>query len=396
MIKMAEQIKVKKQSSIKRNRFLKHFFTYLYMILLSIIIIYPLLITTMTAFKNSDVVAFTLDFSGPWTLNNFKELFTDTLYGTWYGNTLIISIFTMVVQVAVITLAGIKMAEQIKVKKQSSIKRNRFLKHFFTYLYMILLSIIIIYPLLITTMTAFKNSDVVAFTLDFSGPWTLNNFKELFTDTLYGTWYGNTLIISIFTMVVQVAVITLAGYTYSRYNFAGKKWSLTFFLVVQMVPTMAALTAYYVLGMLLNGLDHDWFLILIYIGGGIPMNTWLMKGYFDTVPYDFDESAKLDGAGNFTIFWKIVMPLVKPMIAVQALWAFMGPFGDYMTARYLLREEQNLTVAVGLQEFISDPKNQQVALFAAGAILIALPICALFFYLQRYFVTGLTAGGAKG
>lgn len=290
----------------------------------------------------------------------------------------------------------IKMAEQIKVKKQSSIKRNRFLKHFFTYLYMILLSIIIIYPLLITTMTAFKSSDVVAFTLDFSGAWTLNNFKELFTDTLYGTWYRNTLIISIFTMVVQVAVITLAGYTYSRYNFAGKKWSLTFFLVVQMVPTMAALTAYYVLGMLLNGLDHDWFLILIYIGGGIPMNTWLMKGYFDTVPYDFDESAKLDGAGNFTIFWKIVMPLVKPMIAVQALWAFMGPFGDYMTARYLLREEQNLTVAVGLQEFISDPKNQQVALFAAGAILIALPICALFFYLQRYFVTGLTAGGAKG
>lgn len=289
----------------------------------------------------------------------------------------------------------IKMAEQIKVKKQSSIKRNRFLKHFFTYLYMILLSIIIIYPLLITTMTAFKSSDVVAFTLDFSGAWTLNNFKELFTDTLYGTWYGNTLIISIFTMVVQVAVITLAGYTYSRYNFAGKKWSLTFFLVVQMVPTMAALTAYYVLGMLLNGLDHDWFLILIYIGGGIPMNTWLMKGYFDTVPYDFDESAKLDGAGNFTIFWKIVMPLVKPMIAVQALWAFMGPFGDYMTARYLLREEQNLTVAVGLQEFISDPKNQQVALFAAGAILIALPICALFFYLQRYFVTGLTAGGAR-
>ena len=141
----------------------------------------------------------------------------------------------------------IKMAEQIKVKKQSSIKRNRFLKHFFTYLYMILLSIIIIYPLLITTMTAFKSSDVVAFTLNFSGPWTLNNFKELFTDTLYGTWYGNTLIISIFTMVVQVAVITLAGYTYSRYNFAGKKWSLTFFLVVQMVPTMAALTAYYVL-----------------------------------------------------------------------------------------------------------------------------------------------------
>lgn len=105
----------------------------------------------------------------------------------------------------------IKMAEQIKVKKQSSIKRNRFLKHFFTYLYMILLSIIIIYPLLITTMTAFKSSDVVAFTLDFSGSWTLNNFKELFTDTLYGTWYGNTLIISVLRWLFKLLLLPLQG-----------------------------------------------------------------------------------------------------------------------------------------------------------------------------------------
>lgn len=283
-----------------------------------------------------------------------------------------------------------------KIKNSGSIKRGRFFKKFFTYFYMVTLSGVILYPLLITCLTAFKDSEVQAFTLNFTGPWTLNNFSELFSATLYGRWYLNTLVISFFTMVIQVAVVTLAGYTYSRYNFAGKKWSLTFFLVVQMVPTMAALTAFYVLGMLINGLDHYWYLTLIYIGGGIPMNTWLMKGYFDTVPYDFDESAKLDGAGNFTIFWKIVMPLVKPMIAVQALWAFMGPFGDFMTAKYLLREDANLTVAVGLQQFIQDPKDQQVALFAAGAILIAVPICALFFYLQKYFVTGLTAGGAKG
>lgn len=283
-----------------------------------------------------------------------------------------------------------------KIKNSGSIKRGRFFKKFFTYFYMVTLSVVILYPLLITCLTAFKDSEVQAFTLNFTGPWTLNNFSELFSATLYGRWYLNTLVISFFTMVIQVAVVTLAGYTYSRYNFAGKKWSLTFFLVVQMVPTMAALTAFYVLGMLINGLDHYWYLTLIYIGGGIPMNTWLMKGYFDTVPYDFDESAKLDGAGNFTIFWKIVMPLVKPIIAVQALWAFMGPFGDFMTAKYLLREDANLTVAVGLQQFIQDPKDQQVALFATGAILIAVPICALFFYLQKYFVTGLTAGGAKG
>lgn len=126
------------------------------------------------------------------------------------------------------------------------------------------------------------------------------------------------------------------------------------------------------------------------------MNAWLMKGYFDTVPYDLDESAKLDGAGHFRIFYQIVLPLVRPMIAVQALWAFMGPFGDYMLSKFLLRSPENYTVAVGLQTFISDAKNQRVTLFAAGAILIAVPISVLFFFLQKNFVSGLTNGGTKG
>lgn len=121
-----------------------------------------------------------------------------------------------------------------------------------------------------------------------------------------------------------------------------------------------------------------------------------MKGYFDTVPRDLDESAKLDGAGHFRIFAQIILPLVRPMIAVQALWAFMGPFGDFLLAKFLLRTPENLTIAVGLQTFIANPQQQKVALFAAGAILAALPICLLFFFLQKNFVSGLTAGGTKG
>lgn len=277
-----------------------------------------------------------------------------------------------------------------------SAKFRRGLTQFFTYLFMILLSIVIIYPLLITASTAFKSGNIAAFSLNFKSEWTLRNFSRLFTETLYGMWYKNTLIISIFTMVIQVTVVTLAGYVYSRYRFYGRKSSLTIFLIIQMVPTMAALTAFYVMAFLLNALDRYWFLTMIYIGGGIPMNTWLMKGYFDTVPLDLDESAKLDGAGHFRIFGQIVLPLVKPMIAVQALWAFMGPFGDYMLARFLLRTPENQTVAVGLQSFVSDVTNQRVSLFAAGAILIALPICLLFFFLQKNFVTGLTSGGTKG
>ncbi|EAH3374534.1 sugar ABC transporter permease [Listeria monocytogenes] len=275
-------------------------------------------------------------------------------------------------------------------------RTTKFLTQFFTYLFLTVLTIIILYPILITASSAFKPGNIAAFTLEWSDSWTLNNFTRLFNETLYLDWYKNTLIIAVVTMIMQVTIVTLAGYTYSRYRFNGRKNSLIFFLIIQMVPTMAALTAFYVLAMLLGALDQYWFLTLIYIGGGIPMNTWLMKGYFDTVPRDLDESAKLDGAGHFRIFAQIILPLVRPMIAVQALWAFMGPFGDFLLAKFLLRTPENLTIAVGLQTFIANPQQQKVALFAAGAILAALPICLLFFFLQKNFVSGLTAGGTKG
>ncbi|WP_105112455.1 sugar ABC transporter permease [Streptococcus suis] len=277
-----------------------------------------------------------------------------------------------------------------------SVKTRRILNQTLTYLYLIVLSVIIIYPLLITIMSAFKSGNVVAFKLDSNINFTLDNFSKLFSETLYGTWYLNTLIIALLTMVIQTSIVVLAGYAYSRYNFIARKQSLVFFLIIQMVPTMAALTAFFVIALMLNALNQSWFLIFLYVGGGIPMNAWLMKGYFDTVPISLDESAKLDGAGHFRRFWQIVLPLVRPMIAVQALWAFMGPFGDYILSKFLLREKEFYTVAVGLQTFISDVKNMKIAYFAAGAILIALPISILFFFLQKNFVSGLTSGGDKG
>lgn len=270
-----------------------------------------------------------------------------------------------------------------------SMKRKRFFTQLLTYLYLISLVIVILFPILVTVSSAFRPGNTTAFSFHFDGPWTLSNFKTLFQDTLYLRWYWNTLIVAFFTMLIQVTVITLTGYAYSRYNFFGRKKSLIFFLVVQMVPTMAALTAYFVMAWLFNALNQYWFLILIYVGGGIPMNAWLMKGYFDTVPYDLDESAKLDGSGHFRTFYQIVLPLVRPMIAVQSLWAFMGPFGDFMLAKFLLRAQENYTVAVGLQSFITnDARNPKVTLFAAGAILIAVPISVLFFFLQKNFVSG--------
>lgn len=279
---------------------------------------------------------------------------------------------------------------------KTSAKFSKYLGRFFTYLFLITLSVIIIYPLAITVTSAFQPGNTTAFSLRFDTKWTLENFRRLFEETRYLGWYKNTLIVAITTMVAQVFIVTIAGYAYSRYNFIGRKQSLVVFLVIQMVPTTAALTAFFVMALLLDAINEFWFLSFLYIGGGIPMNTWLMKGYFDTVPYDLDESAKLDGAGHFRIFGQIVLPLVRPMIAVQALWAFMGPFGDYMLSKFILRNQEYYTVAVGLQTFINDTRNQRVALFAAGAILIALPISILFFMLQKNFVSGLVAGGTKG
>ena len=160
----------------------------------------------------------------------------------------------------------------------------------------------------------------------------------------------NTLVIAIITMIVQTSIVTFAGYAYSRYNFLARKQSLVFFLIIQMVPTMAALTAFFVMALMLNAFEPT--LVL-----DLPLCWWW---YSDECLVDervlryrsnliLIESAKLDGAGHFRRFWQIVLPLVRPMIAVQALWAFMGPFGDYILSSFLLREKEYFTVAVGLQ-----------------------------------------------
>ena len=126
------------------------------------------------------------------------------------------------------------------------------------------------------------------------------------------------------------------------------------------------------------------------------MNTWLMKGYLDTIPKELDESARMDGAGHLRIFWQIIMPLAKPIISVVALFSFIAPFGDFILARVMLRSEEKFTMGVGLYELVSKQFGNEFTTFAAGSVLIAIPITILFLAFQKYFVSGLTAGGTKG
>lgn len=279
-----------------------------------------------------------------------------------------------------------------------SMRRQKFIRLSLTYLVVLIMAVIIIYPILwvigasLTPGMSLSSSSLIP-----KNP-TWEHFKTIFNleKSNYLIWYWNTIKISLITMVSSVVVISIMAYSFSRYQFVGRKHGLTAFLMLQMVPNFAALIAIFVLARAANLLDTHAGLILIYVGGAIPMNTWLMKGYLDSIPKELDESARMDGAGHFRIFAQIIMPLAKPIIAVVALFNFITPFTDFILAKVILRSPEKYTLAVGLYDLVSRQYGSEFTTFAAGSVLIAIPISILFLSFQKYFVTGLTAGGVKG
>lgn len=279
-----------------------------------------------------------------------------------------------------------------------SIKRQKIIRLSLTYLVVMIMAVIIIYPILwvigasMTPGTSLSSSSLIP-----KNP-TWEHFKTIFNleKSNYLIWYWNTLKISLITMVSSVIVISFTAYAFSRYQFIGRKHGLVTFLMLQMIPNFAALIAIFVLARAADLLDTHAGLILIYVGGAIPMNTWLMKGYLDSIPKELDESARMDGAGHMRIFIQIIMPLAKPIIAVVALFNFITPFTDFILAKVILRSPEKYTLAVGLYDLVSRQYGSEFTTFAAGSVLIAVPISTLFLSFQKYFVTGLTAGGVKG
>lgn len=229
--------------------------------------------------------------------------------------------------------------------------------------------------------------------------WTLEHFKWLFFDDprgRYVVWYKNSLIVASFTSIFSVIVSTITAYAFSRYRFVGRKNGIFILLVLQMFPILMAMVAIYLLLSLVGLLNSLLGLIIIYVGASVPMMTFLVKGYFDTLPKELDEAAKIDGAGHLRIFIQIMLPLAKPILAVVALFQFMTPFMDFLLPRIVLRSEEKYTLALGLYNFVSNDFDNNFTRFAAGAILVAVPIALVFLFLQRYLIAGLTAGGTKG
>ncbi|WP_375165610.1 sugar ABC transporter permease [Cellulomonas sp.] len=228
-----------------------------------------------------------------------------------------------------------------------------------------------------------------------------SNFSAL-GDSMFWTWLGNTLQIAIATGVGTVLMGAAAAYAFSRFRFRGRRAGLTALLVIQMFPQMLAFVAIFLLLIGLGnvmpvlGLNSKLALIAVYLGGALGVNTFLMYGFFNTVPRELDEAAKLDGATHAQIYWTIILRLVTPILAVVALLSFISTFGEFILARLVLQSERNWTVAVGLYGWVSSLLEANWGLFAAGAVISAVPVLLLFLFLQKYIVGGLTAGSVKG
>jgi len=258
--------------------------------------------------------------------------------------------------------------------------------------------VIILYPLLWAFGMSLNPSSNLYGASMIPENWSLVHYEWLFTNprSNYLTWYKNTLIVSTTVAAVGTLLVSFTAYAFSRYRFRGRTYGLYAFLLLQMFPVLMAMVALYILLNTIGLLDNLFGLIVIYIGGSIPMNAFLVKGYFDTLPKELDESAKMDGAGHFRIFFQILLPLAKPILAVVALFNFMNPFMDFILPRIVLRSPENFTLALGLFNFVSDQFSNNFTRFAAGAILIALPIASVYLFLQKYLISGLSAGATKG
>jgi arabinogalactan oligomer/maltooligosaccharide transport system permease protein len=266
------------------------------------------------------------------------------------------------------------------------------------------ISLYAIFPILyIISTSLYPNNDINNTNALFQG-FSLQNYESLFADETrpFAAWYVNTVVIGVLTSVGSVFLSALAAYAFSRLRFRGRRGGLMSLILMQMFPSILGLVA--IFGLISDigqvfpqiGLNSQLGLVMVYMGGALGGGTYLMYGFFNTVPREIDEAATIDGAGHARIFFTITLRLVAPVLAVQMLLSYIGVTSDYVLASILLSDPTKYTLATGLQSFISDPYSKDWSMFTAGAVLAALPTVLLFLFLQRFITSGLSAGAVKG
>ncbi|MET9344003.1 sugar ABC transporter permease [Nonomuraea sp. NPDC003804] len=234
---------------------------------------------------------------------------------------------------------------------------------------------------------------------------SLDNFAKLFSSDVYpfGRWFFNSVFIALASSSASLLLSMFAAYAFSRMRFAGRRVGLLSLLLIQMFPQFLAIVTIFMIFTRVTelypafGFNTTWGILLLYLGGALGVNTWLMKGFLDTIPKELDESATVDGATHAQIFWKIILPLVTPILAVTALLAFIGTMSEFLMANIFLRDPESKTLAVGMYGMIAgDGRNANFGMFAAATLLTAIPTVSVFLWLQKFIVSGLTAGAVKG
>jgi arabinogalactan oligomer/maltooligosaccharide transport system permease protein len=290
-------------------------------------------------------------------------------------------------------------------------KRSQEISHLPLHLFLLFMVAVTVYPILWVITIAFSGGQSLAIAdipqdptladrVRAITPWpeqlSASNFSSLWTDQPFLRWLFNSAVVAGLTTLVGVFLSSTAAYAFSRFRFPGRRAGLMSFLVSQMFPGTLMLIPLYIIVVQWLGLGSSFTgLVLVYSTIAIPFCVWMMKGYFDTIPKELEESALIDGASQAMIFFRIVLPLAKPAVAVTALFSFMTGWNEFIIAATFMNREEMYTGPVGLRFFVGG-FSQQWGYFAAGSIIAAIPVVLLFLFLQKYLVSGLTAGAVKG
>jgi arabinogalactan oligomer/maltooligosaccharide transport system permease protein len=296
----------------------------------------------------------------------------------------------------------------IENKKIKSRKLGKSISTLLGYVTLIVMSIVWIYPILWIVLSAFRNeyNDLgqlrgIVVSYYFPKQLGLENFRLLFDNTLFIQWFSNTLFVASITFVISTFMVLSVAYVMSKLKFKSRKLILNVSIILGLFPGfMSIIAVYYILKFM--GLTQSLFALILVYSAGSGLGFYIAKGFFDLIPKNLLESAKLDGATNFQTFMRIILPLSKPIIIYTALMSFSGPWMDFIFARVIIGETnpEKWTVAVGLYMMLfgsqatADPNR--FTIFAAGSIIVAIPIVLLFVIMQRYYVEGVTAGAVKG